>query len=95
MNNCYAIEKDNIRLMVKVVPGSSKSEIKEIKDNRLRIRIAAAPEDNRANDELRSFLSSVLCCPKKEISILSGEKSRLKTLSLPLGVSKKLEELIG
>ena len=94
MESCYAVEKDFIRLAVKVTPGSSKSEIKETKEGRLRIRIAAAPEDNRANDELKLFLSGVLGCAKKEVVILSGEKSRVKTLRLPIYVKEKLEKLI-
>ena len=94
MESCYAIEKDFIRLAVKAAPGSSKSEIKEISQGLLRIRIAAAPQDNRANEELKSFLADTLGCARKEVVILTGEKSRVKTLRLPLCVRERLEALL-
>ena len=94
MESCYTVEKEFIRLAVKVIPGSSKSEIKEMKEGRLRIRIAAAPQDNKANDELISFLAETFGCAKKEVVILYGEKSRVKTLRLPLSVKNKLDGII-
>ena len=63
-------------------------------DGRLRISIAAAPEDGKANTELRSFLAKALGCPRKDIVLIAGEKSRLKTLSLPVTCLGKLEKLI-
>jgi uncharacterized protein YggU (UPF0235/DUF167 family) len=40
-------------------------------------------------------LSKTLKCPKKHIILQSGEKSRLKTLILPLIYKEKLEDLIN
>jgi uncharacterized protein (TIGR00251 family) len=84
--------KDTIFVQVKVVPGASKSEIAGIQGDALRIRIAAAPEDGKANAELISFLSKLLGCPKKEINLVSGEKSRIKTLSMSLQYKELLEK---
>jgi uncharacterized protein (TIGR00251 family) len=66
-------------LDIKVTPGASKNEILDVREGRLRIRIAAAPEDGKANAELVSFLARTLDVAKKEITIVRGEKSRLKT----------------
>ncbi len=77
---------------VKVVPGASKSEIAGIQSKRLRIRIAAAPEDGKANAELIAFFAKTLACPKKEITLMSGDKSRLKTLAIPLRFKELLEK---
>jgi uncharacterized protein (TIGR00251 family) len=66
-------------LDVQVTPGSSKNEILDVRGGRLRIKIAAAPEDGKANAELIAFLAKTLGIAKKEIAIIRGEKSRLKT----------------
>jgi uncharacterized protein (TIGR00251 family) len=94
METCYTIEGGLIRLLVKAVPGASKNALAGIQSGRLRIRIAAAPEDGRANEELRSFLAKLLGLPKKEVSLTGGEKSRLKTIALPLSSEGPLKGLI-
>jgi uncharacterized protein (TIGR00251 family) len=92
--NCYRIEGGQIRLLIKAVPGSSKSAVAGIQDGRLRVKIAAAPEGGRANEELRSFLAGALGLPKKEVSLTGGERSRLKTIGLPLASEGPLKRLI-
>jgi uncharacterized protein (TIGR00251 family) len=66
-----------------------------MRENRLRIKIAAAPENGKANAELCAFLAKLLSCAKKDVVLKTGEKSRLKTVMLPLGVKQKLEALAG
>ncbi|MCL2319967.1 MAG: DUF167 domain-containing protein [Treponema sp.] len=90
MENCIRISGDYLFLNCKVVPGASKSALGEIKDGRLKVRIAAAPEDGKANEELRSFFAKLLGLPKKDIVLESGEKSRLKTLRLPASAKDNL-----
>jgi uncharacterized protein (TIGR00251 family) len=87
--NVLRQDGNGLTLFVKVIPGSSKSQILGIKEERLRIKIAAAPEDGKANDALVSFLSKLLACPKKEIVLKSGEKARLKTIGLPKSCLEK------
>jgi len=95
MNNCFRIDGDNLRLEIKAVPSASKTELAGIKDGRLRIRLAAAPEDGKANTELLNFLSKTLDCPKRDLRLLCGEKSRLKAIALPLECKENLEGIIG
>jgi uncharacterized protein (TIGR00251 family) len=75
---------------VKALPGASASRILDTQGDRLRVKIAAAPEDGKANAELCAFLAKTLGCSKKEVRLESGERSRLKTLTLPLSVLEKL-----
>ncbi|MDR1220581.1 MAG: DUF167 domain-containing protein [Treponema sp.] len=82
-----------ILLDIKAAPGASKTEIAGVQENRLRIKIAAAPEDGKANAELRAFLATSLSCAKKDVVLKTGEKSRLKTVVLPLAALQKLEAL--
>jgi len=95
MDNCFRADGDTIRLEIKAVPGASKTEFAGVKDGRLRIRLAAAPEDGKANAELLNFLSKALGCPKRDLQLLSGEKSRLKTIALPLERLAKVEGIVG
>ena len=94
MKSCIRISGDNLFLDIKAVPGASKSALGEVKEGRLKVRIAAAPEDGKANEELRSFLAKFLGLPKKDVILESGEKSRLKTIRLPASAREKLEGLI-
>ncbi|WP_461256305.1 DUF167 domain-containing protein [Treponema sp. R80B11-R83G3] len=82
MNNYFRIDGDKIRLEIKAIPGASKTELAGVKDGRLRIRLAAAPEDGKANAELLRFLSKTIDCPKRDLRIVSGEKSRMKVVEL-------------
>jgi uncharacterized protein (TIGR00251 family) len=95
MNNFFRIDGDIIRLEIKAVPGASKTEFAGIKDGRLRIRLAAAPEDGKANAELLNFLSKTLGCPKRDLRFLAGEKSRLKTIAAPLECRERVEGVEG
>jgi uncharacterized protein (TIGR00251 family) len=95
MANCYRVSGASILLDIKAVPGASRSRIAGPSGDRLRIQIAAAPEDGKANTELRAFLAKTLDCPRKDIALASGEKSRLKTVSLPLACLEKLEKIIN
>jgi uncharacterized protein (TIGR00251 family) len=75
-------EQGGLRLLaVKVTPGASKNEILDVREGRLRVKIAAAPEDGKANAELVSFLAKTLGIAKKDVTVQSGEKSRLKTVA--------------
>jgi uncharacterized protein (TIGR00251 family) len=95
MAGCFRISGASILLAVKALPGASRTRIAGLSDGRLRIQIAAAAEDGRANGELRAFLAKALGCPRKDIVLVAGEKSRLKTMGLPLACLEKLEKLIG
>ena len=95
MADCFRLSGAAILLAVKAVPGATRSRIAGADGGRLRIQIAAAAEDGKANAELRTFLAKTLDCPRKDITLVAGEKSRLKTLGLPLACLEKLEKLTG
>ena len=88
------MENASIQIDIKVIPGSSKNEIAGIRDNRLCIRIAAAPEDGKANNSLREFLAKTLGCAKRDVVLTKGEKSRLKTAAVPKSCGEKLKEIM-
>ncbi|MDR2478922.1 MAG: DUF167 domain-containing protein [Treponema sp.] len=90
----FRITNDSVHIDIKAVPGASKTELAGVKDGRLRVRIAAAPEDGRANAALIGFFAKILGCPKREVRFAGGEKSRLKTLAIPLGCAVQLKHIL-
>jgi uncharacterized protein (TIGR00251 family) len=94
MSPCFRLSADSLLLDLKAVPGASKSALAGLQGNRLRVKIAAAPEDGKANGELIAFAAALLGRPKRDITLVSGEKSRLKTLSLPPECLETLETFI-
>jgi uncharacterized protein (TIGR00251 family) len=94
MDSVFRVSDGRLFVEIKAVPGASKTEAAGVKDGRLRIRIAAAPEDGKANSALVAFLAKELGCPKRDIVIVSGEKSRLKTAALPPDSEAKLRTLL-
>ncbi|MDR0403258.1 MAG: DUF167 domain-containing protein [Treponema sp.] len=93
MDDVFRISDGRLLVNIKAVPGASKTEAAGVKDGRLRIRIAAAPEDGKANGALAAFLAKELGCPRRGVAIVSGEKSRLKTVALPPDTETKLRAL--
>ena len=94
MDAPFSVSWDRLLLSVKAVPGASKTEFAGLKDRRLRVRIAAAPERGRANEALCAFIAKALGCGRREVSLAAGEKSPLKTLAIPVLHRAKLEELL-
>ena len=95
MNNFIRVSGDFLLLNIKVIPGASKSAIGELSEGRLKIRVAAAPEGGKANEELCSFLAKSLRLIKKDVTLVSGEKSRLKTLRLPVSAKDSITGIIN
>jgi uncharacterized protein (TIGR00251 family) len=46
------------------------------------VRLAAPPVEGAANDALVAFLAELLDLPRRNISIVSGEKSRAKRVAI-------------
>lgn len=93
MKFTYRIVGTSAFIEVKASPNASKTEIAGVQDGRLRIRVAAAPENGKANAEIKAFFSKLVGCPKSSIEIAAGEKSKLKTVSMPAECAEKLSSL--
>jgi len=77
-------------LTIDASPGASRSEVVGVNQWRgaLRIKVAAAAREGEANEELVRFLAERLCVPRKSIRILSGERSSIKTVFVPLAADR-------
>ena len=71
-----------VRLEVEVKVRASRTAVLGIKSERLSVALAAPPVDNAANDALCRLLADRLSIPRRDIAIVSGDKSRRKLLEL-------------
>lgn len=69
-----------VYLTVKVVPGSSRTEIVGVYGDTLKIKIAAPPEKGKANKALLEFLAKQLGIRKNALHIESGQTSCIKQI---------------
>lgn len=82
-------------LDVRVIPRAGRSGFGGLRDGALLVRLAAAPVDGAANDELIALLAKTLRIPRRAITIVSGERSRTKRVRIA-GIDREqaLEKLI-
>ena len=71
-----------IRIELRVSPGAGRSAIVGRHGTGWKARVAAAPEDGRANAELERLLAGVLGVPERSVSIVAGRRSRTKILAV-------------
>ena len=69
-------------LDVRVIPRAGRSGFAGLRDGALLVKLAAAPVDGAANDELIALLAKTLRIPKRDITIVSGERSRTKRIRI-------------
>jgi uncharacterized protein (TIGR00251 family) len=79
---------------VRIVPRASRSEIVGEHDGALRIRIAAPAVEGAANRELIRTLAKIFKLPQNAVEIVSGAKSKNKTVRVRGAVAAMLEQLI-
>ena len=69
-------------LTIRVVPRASKPGIAGRRDGALLVRLNAPPVEGAANSELIEVIADVLDVPRRSVTIVSGERSRLKRVSV-------------
>lgn len=71
-----------IQFAVRVVPRSSKPGIAGTRDGALLVRLQSPPIDNAANEELIRLLAGAFRIPRRGVSIVAGNQSRLKRVAI-------------
>ncbi|HEX2997761.1 MAG TPA: DUF167 domain-containing protein [Anaerolineales bacterium] len=75
--------KKGSALAVRVTPRASQNEIVELmEDGTIKVRIAAPPSDNEANETLIKFMAEVLGVSKSRLDIVAGASGRDKLISI-------------
>ena len=74
----FRSKQGNVTFQVYVVPRASRSEIVGEYNGALRVRLAAAPVDGAANEELIAVLAKALHVSRSAVEITSGHTSKIK-----------------
>ena len=69
-------------ISVHAQPGAKRTEVAGLHGDALKIRIAAAALEDRANAALVEFIAAKLAIAKRDVVLVSGAKSRDKRLEI-------------
>ncbi len=86
--------KEGVQFTVKVVPGSSRTQLAGIIGQMVKIKIAAAPEKGKANDCLTAYLAEKLGVRKNAVCITSGHTSPVKQIRVEGLSSNQIQTLL-
>jgi uncharacterized protein len=85
----FATTDSGVTFSVRVQPRASRSGLAGEVDGALRIRLAAPPVDGEANEELVNLLANLFDIPRRQVEIISGQKSKNKVVRVR-GVSAEM-----
>ena len=71
-----------MRITVKAVPRSSKAGLEENGPGHFKARLTSPPEKGKANAELVELVARHFGVKKSQVAIVSGSKSRDKTVEI-------------
>lgn len=74
--------EDRTVIRVKVLPRSSANQIVGIEKGVFRVKLTAPPVDGKANKALRDLLAKQLGVAKGNVEIISGERSKTKSVRI-------------
>ena len=81
-------------IKVKLIPRSSRNEIIGKENDVVKVKLTAPPVEGKANKALVQFLAKKLGKPKRDVEIVSGERSRLKSIRVHgLSIEEVMERL--
>ena len=84
---------------VRVIPRSPKSAISGLRGDALLVRLNAPPVDGAANEALIELLAKAFGRPRRDVSLVAGEKSRDKRVAIEglsdAGFKARLSEILG
>lgn len=92
----WIIEKHGFSLVnIHVQPRASKNEIAGIHGESLKVRLTSPPVEGAANSLLIEFMAKKLGVPKSRVELVSGEKSRHKTLKVDDLTKDEVAAILG
>ena len=71
-----------VELRLHVQPRAARTELAGVHGDCLKVRVAAPPVEDAANNELVRFLSVLLEKPARDIELVSGARGRRKVIRL-------------
>ncbi|MGL5721696.1 MAG: DUF167 domain-containing protein [Brevinema sp.] len=88
-----------MRLSIRVVPRSSRTELSATADLSLKLKITSPPVDGEANKAVCLFFADFFGVAKSAVSLVAGHKSTQKIVQIegidPTIAQQKLENALG
>ena len=75
-----------------VQPGAKRSEFAGQHGERIKLRLSAPPVEGKANAALIEFLAEYFDVPRRNVTIVSGSKSRSKRVAIEGAAEWKMRE---
>ncbi len=72
--------KKGLTFDIQVIPHASRAEISGVQEGALKLKVTALPVEGKANEACIKLLAGELGLKKSRMEILSGSKSRRKTV---------------
>lgn len=69
-------------LRLRIVPNAKRSEVVGEHGEAIKIKVKAPALEGKANEALRDFLAECLGVSTRDVELVSGEKSRDKTVAI-------------
>jgi uncharacterized protein (TIGR00251 family) len=71
-----------VTIDIRVIPRSPRTRVDGERAGAILIRLAAPPVDGAANDALVAFLAEALDLPRRNVTLVAGDKSRNKRVKI-------------
>ena len=91
----FSQDNRGLTFAVRIVPRASRSEFVGEQSGALRVRIAAAPVEGAANQELIKLLAKTFKLPQKAVAIVSGAASKSKIVRIQGADATRLQQLVS
>ena len=82
-----------MRITLYIQPGAAKTGLNGVREGMVRLRVSARPLDNAANSAVVEFIAKTLGLANSSVKIVSGERSRIKTVQFDESKVKRLDKI--
>lgn len=85
-----------VLLAIRAKPTGKRNRLVNTSGHALEVELAAKPQNGEANAELIDYISDILRVKKRDLQLISGDKSRDKQLLLQAGLldTEKIRQLV-
>ena len=80
-----------IQLTIRVVPRASKPGIAGTREGALLVRLQSAPVEGAANAELIEVIAKAFGVARRDVSMVSGQRSKLKRVAIETVTRRRFE----
>ena len=87
------LDSGALELFVHAQPGAKRTGVAGLHGNALKVRLAAPALEDRANEALIDFVAEALGASRRDVVLVSGERSREKRLRIS-GATRLPESLL-